>query len=69
MLSCALLQARYGLLPLKDSDFPKYKLFRKGADTTHPIDYTPQNDDAKNSKKILEWIVQQTGVFIGIKVG
>lgn len=61
------LSARYGFLSLKDSDFPRYKLFRKGVDTVHPIDYTPKNDDLKNSKKMLEWIVQQTGVFIGIK--
>lgn len=62
------LQARYGLVGLKDNDFPKYKLFKKGADTTKPADYTPNNDDAKSSKSMLNWIIQQTGVFIGVKV-
>eukprot|EP00879_Flechtneria_rotunda_P018117 GHRR01018998.1.p1 GENE.GHRR01018998.1~~GHRR01018998.1.p1 ORF type:complete len:221 (+),score=85.40 GHRR01018998.1:607-1269(+) len=58
------LSARYGLAGLQDKDFPRFKLFTKGADTTKPIDY---KGNTKNSKDMLRWIVEQTGVFVGIK--
>lgn len=58
------LSARYGLVALKDEGFPRYKLFKKGADTTKPLDYT---GDMKQAKELLRWTVEQTGVFIGIK--
>jgi hypothetical protein len=60
-----LLQARYGLVALKDENFPRYKLFKKGSDTTKPLDY---KGDMKQAKELLRWTVEQTGVFIGIKV-
>jgi hypothetical protein len=50
---------------LKDENFPRYKLFKKGADTTKPLDY---KGDMKKAKELLRWTVEQTGVFIGIKV-
>jgi hypothetical protein len=60
-----LLQARYGLLGLKDEGFPKIKLFKKGADTAKPLVYS---GPAKDSKALLDWTVGQTGVFVGVKV-
>jgi len=59
-----LCQARYGLSSLKDSDLPRFKLFKKGADTTQPIDYSGESKPTS----IMKWIVQQTGVFVGVKV-
>jgi hypothetical protein len=58
-------QARYNLVALKDENFPRYKLFKKGADTTKPLEYS---GGMKQAKELLRWTVEQTGVFIGIKV-
>jgi hypothetical protein len=58
-------QARYNLIALKDEQFPRYKLFKKGADTKKPLEYS---GNMKQAKELLRWTVEQTGVFIGIKV-
>lgn len=58
-------QARFGLLGLKDDAFPRVKLFKKGADTAKPIDYSGA---MKDSSELLRWTVEQTGVFVGVKV-
>lgn len=60
------LQARYGLLGVKDDAFPRIKLFKKGQDTAKPVEYT---GPIKDSKELLAWTVTQTGVFVGVKVG
>jgi hypothetical protein len=59
-------QARFGLLGLKDDSFPRIKLFKKGADTAKPVDYSGA---MKDSSELLRWTVEQTGVFVGVKVG
>lgn len=64
MARCVL-QARFGLLGLKDTAFPRIKLFKKGQDTAKPLDY---GGAMKDDKALLEWTVQQTGVFVGVKV-
>jgi hypothetical protein len=65
LLLLLLAQARYNLVALKDEAFPRYKLFKKGADTKKPLEYT---GNMKQAKELLRWTVEQTGVFIGIKV-
>jgi len=60
-----ILQARFGLLGLKDDAFPRLKLFKKGSDTAKPVDY---GGPMKDSKEMLAWTVEQTGVFVGVKV-
>eukprot|EP00775_Hariotina_reticulata_P011716 gene11716-11861_t len=57
------LAARYGLSGLKTNDFPRFKLFKKGTDTTQPINYSGES----KPKSMMKWIVQQTGVFVGVK--
>jgi hypothetical protein len=59
-------QARFGLLGLKDDAFPRIKLFKKGADTAKPISF---EGATKDSNDLLKWTVEQTGVFVGVKVG
>jgi hypothetical protein len=59
------LQARFGLLGLKDEAFPRIKLFKKGQHTAKPVDYTKS---MKDSNELLAWTVAQTGVFVGVKV-
>lgn len=58
-------QARFGLLGVKDEAFPRIKLFKKGQDTAKPVDYT---GSMKDSSELLAWTVAQTGVFVGVKV-
>lgn len=60
------LQARFGFVGLKDDAFPRVKLFRRGQATSKPLDFT---GSLKSSKDMLAWTVQQTGVFVGVKVG
>lgn len=60
------MQGRFGLLGLKDDAFPRIKLFKKGADTAKPISY---DGVMKDSSELLKWTVEQTGVFVGVKVG
>lgn len=60
------MQARFGLLGLKDDSFPRIKLFKKGQDTAKPVEYT---GTMKDSSELLRWTVEQTGVFVGVKVG
>lgn len=59
------LQARFGLVGLKDEAFPRIKLFRKGQDTAKPVDYSAS---MKDSSELLAWTVAKTGVFVGVKV-
>lgn len=58
------LAARFGLLGLKDDSFPRIKLFKRGADTAKPVDYSGA---MKDSSELLRWTVEQTGVFVGVK--
>lgn len=58
-------QARFGLVGLPDSALPRIKLFKKGADTAKPVDY---GGPMKDSAELLAWTVEQTGVFVGVKV-
>jgi hypothetical protein len=59
-------QARFGLVGLKDDAFPRIKLFKKGMDTAKPVDLS---GNMKDSKGLLDWTVEQTGVFVGVTVG
>lgn len=54
------------MVGLKDEAFPRIKLFKKGMDTSKPVDCT---GNMKESKDLLDWTVAQTGVFVGVKVG
>lgn len=63
LVLCA--QARFGLLGLKDHAFPRIKLFKKHQDTAKPVEY---GGAMKDSNELLKWTVEQTGVFVGVKV-
>lgn len=57
------LARRYGLDKLKDDDFPRFKLFLKGADPSKPIDY-----GGKLTKdEMSAWLVAHTSLFLGKK--
>lgn len=60
------MQARFGLVGLQDGALPRIKLFRKGVDTSKPVDFA---GNMKEGKELLDWTVAQTGVFVGVKVG
>ncbi|KAF8072473.1 Erp29 [Scenedesmus sp. PABB004] len=58
------LSARYGLTGVKDDAWPVYRLFKKGADTAKPL---PYDGDMKRASELLRWVVEATGVFVGVK--
>lgn len=54
------------MVGLQDGALPRIKLFRKGVDTSKPVDFA---GNMKEGKELLDWTVAQTGVFVGVKVG
>jgi hypothetical protein len=58
-------QRRFDLGKLKDEDFPKFKLFLKGADPKQPLDYAGKVD----KDEMAAWLVAHTSLFIGKRVG
>eukprot|EP00877_Chromochloris_zofingiensis_P013260 jgi/Chrzof1/8188/Cz03g00280.t1 len=58
-----LLAARYSYDTMDESGFPKFKLYRKGADVSKPMEYT----GSTKAEDILTWVVKHTRVFIGLK--
>ncbi|KIY97455.1 hypothetical protein MNEG_10506 [Monoraphidium neglectum] len=55
------LSRRFDLGKLKDEDFPKFKLFLKGADPKQPLDYAGKVD----KDEMAAWLVAHTSLFIG----